>query len=772
MYNDRVEKQVSRAHLSIVDGAWQESPDNLAIVDEDTRGTLFLIAEVSGDPLGRDALARDLIETARREYAANRGSIALALTLGIRAANGVLYNFNLNAAREARRIAGITAVVMRNEELFIAQGGPGLTCLVRDYQLYRYPSESPWYEPADSIGEFTSSGAVPLGYRRDYNPDVFHLTLEQGDLVLISTRSLVHLLTEPELLDTVLSKPPEEIVDNLEEIAGTEDLSTVVIRLGAVTEAIFQGDSRARGARELEEGFPLPHTAPLPRGRAARAQVPIEPPEPIGPAMSASAEEELPDIDETRSPALKRGTVTLRNFLSPLSSARDSLTGTFLEIDWTAVDSVLDRAASLLLRALAWMTRIGIRAFSPDDAEHEHLPIFSSRLPNLQKVWKIAALLLPIALMLSSGWAWMSYRVELQHTQAVQSVELVNQANAAVEAGKSISKTDKNAAREAFQKAVSLAQQAQKLNPNNSAAKTAYFQAADWLDEINGTSVIFLLPRFTTFSDPKSNPTRIVSRVPDIFILDRGLQRIYRYTMNEIGSVATPFNGDGVILKKDDRVGERTVSEIIDMVWVDAGRLVALDRAGVFFQYDPLKSNWTARAATDGSQWARVNLAGTFLGNLYLLDPSKDQIWKYAASAEGVWTSAVSYLAPGAKIDLSNVVDFAIDGDLWLLRGDGTIWRLSNGKLADYAVRDLDVPLSKPVGLFTTPTMVGLYVADAGNQRIVQIDKVTGRYTRQFKPKTELRDAFDALKTLTADELTKKFFFINNNQAFLASMPQ
>jgi hypothetical protein len=68
--------------------------------------------------------------------------------------------------------------------------------------------------------------------------------------------------------------------------------------------------------------------------------------------------------------------------------------------------------------------------------------------------------------------------------------------------------------------------------------------------------------------------------------------------------------------------------------------------------------------------------------------------------------------------------------------------------------------------------MSSIYIADAGNQRIVQIDKTSGKFQRQFKPRGQDRDAFKSLKTLTVDEANKKFFFINGSQAYLATIPQ
>ncbi len=47
--------------------------------------------------------------------------------------------------------------------------------------------------------------------------------------------------------------------------------------------------------------------------------------------------------------------------------------------------------------------------------------------------------------------------------------------------------------------------------------------------------------KFATFTDAESNPAGVVIRWPDIFVLDRGTQQVYRYKANDAGSNAAPF---------------------------------------------------------------------------------------------------------------------------------------------------------------------------------------------------------------------------------------
>jgi hypothetical protein len=367
---------------------------------------------------------------------------------------------------------------------------------------------------------------------------------------------------------------------------------------------------------------------------------------------------------------------------------------------------------------------------------------------------------------------WLNYRANQEHIAAVEVQKLIDDSNKALDNTKRLAPTDRDAAREAAQNAMASAQKARDRDPKNQAANKAYNDAADWLDQFNGVAVLFTISSFATFSDEGAKPARIVTHYPDVFILDKGTQRIYRYAVTETVPSATPVGTDGIILKAGDKVDNRTVAQLIDMTWIESGRLVALERSGVFMQYDPARLQWSARSATDAAAWTRVNLAASYGTNLYLADAPLNQILKYVANNEGWWTSAVTYFMPGVNPDLSNLVDMTLDENVWLLRDNGSILRYMSGRPNDLQLRDLDKPLSQPVAIFTSDRIGNLYIADAGNQRVVQVDKTTGRFVRQFKPSAQNRDVFKSLKTLTVDEANRKFYFINGNQARLATIPQ
>jgi hypothetical protein len=188
-------------------------------------------------------------------------------------------------------------------------------------------------------------------------------------------------------------------------------------------------------------------------------------------------------------------------------------------------------------------------------------------------------------------------------------------------------------------------------------------------------------------------------------------------------------------------------------------------------QSDASESKWRAYPITDAAQWGDARAAASFFGNIYVLDASNRQIFKYAATNTGFASQSAPYLPANAKVDLSRAVDLAIDGDVWVLNGNGTVLRFRSGQPLAFQLSGLDTPLKNPVAIFTRAGVDSLYIADTGNQRIVEFDK-NGQFVRQFKPRAEDGDAFAALKALFVNETKRKFYFVSGNAVYLANVPK
>lgn len=119
----------------------------------------------------------------------------------------------------------------------------------------------------------------------------------------------------------------------------------------------------------------------------------------------------------------------------------------------------------------------------------------------------------------------------------------------------------------------------------------------------------------------------------------------------------------------------------------------------------------------------------TYLGNVYLLNPEEEQIYKFWNLPAG-YSKANSWVKEA--LAMTGVVDFAIDGEVWLLQSNGQLVRLVAGKQAPFAISNLSTPMSEPIKIFTQPKFKHLYILDRGEKRVVVLEKI-GNFLRQFK---------------------------------------
>ncbi len=91
--------------------------------------------------------------------------------------------------------------------------------------------------------------------------------------------------------------------------------------------------------------------------------------------------------------------------------------------------------------------------------------------------------------------------------------------------------------------------------------------------------------------------------------------------------------------------------------------------AGVFSIDDDDKAT---RVIENDSEWGNVTDIATYNGNLYLLDSSKDQIYKYVVTESG-FGNKTSYFAEGQAVDLSIYKSIAIDSSVYLGGGSSVI---------------------------------------------------------------------------------------------------
>lgn len=135
--------------------------------------------------------------------------------------------------------------------------------------------------------------------------------------------------------------------------------------------------------------------------------------------------------------------------------------------------------------------------------------------------------------------------------------------------------------------------------------------------------------------------------------------------------------------------------------------------------------------------WREITLIDSFGNNIYLLDKGQSEIWKYPALTDG-FGARRRWFGAGIQLDLSNVIDMKVDGDIWLLTSTGKLERYSRGVPADFSMEGFPSVegdrFAGPAAVFVGETKV--YVLETIPGRVVVFDKESGKYERQYASET------------------------------------
>jgi hypothetical protein len=146
------------------------------------------------------------------------------------------------------------------------------------------------------------------------------------------------------------------------------------------------------------------------------------------------------------------------------------------------------------------------------------------------------------------------------------------------------------------------------------------------------------------------------------------------------------------------------------------------------------------------AEWGDDVLAiGTFirdaeanLYNLYVIDPSEQQILAYSPAADGSGFPTSPQGRLSAPRDVSHITDLYIDGDIWVA-DNGQMLRLVGGKAEGWQAAtpgDETLRGDPAYRLITSGSARRegtMYGYDPQNQRVVALSKVNGAYIGQYR---------------------------------------
>lgn len=280
------------------------------------------------------------------------------------------------------------------------------------------------------------------------------------------------------------------------------------------------------------------------------------------------------------------------------------------------------------------------------------------------------------------------------------------------------------------------------------------------LDDIAGVARPSQAPIVVTVD---GRPDVMVLAGAELFLLDRIQGVIYRFQLTPAGS-SVQAGSDNTLLRAGDSVGNYAIGDLLDILWMTAGSirraggLLVFDSNGKVLDYQP----GTGITTLDGQSpdgGIRITAMASFGGAIYAYDSQSRQVIWIAPTQSGYSRRPYRYFEPGIQIDQSDVVDLAMDGDLFLLHESGEISRYYAGKPVPFRATVPNGPLIKPVQFEVTRSSI--YVLDPATTRVVQFSR-EGELVRQFQL-GEADSSLTAVSQIAVDENGGRLYLLNGS---------
>lgn len=169
-----------------------------------------------------------------------------------------------------------------------------------------------------------------------------------------------------------------------------------------------------------------------------------------------------------------------------------------------------------------------------------------------------------------------------------------------------------------------------------------------------------------------------------------------------------------------------------------------------------LANNSLEGRALDTGDWNNAEQLIVYGDKLYFLDPPTSQIYKYGIVPEG-YTPIAPYFEVGNVPDITGALDFAIDGNVYVLLPNNVIKQYLGGEDMTFQLKN--IPSSYPALASITHIYADadsdFYILDAGNKRVMRFDE-EGIYLAQY-----IYDTIENPSDFTVDQ-TGGFIYISS----------
>jgi hypothetical protein len=144
------------------------------------------------------------------------------------------------------------------------------------------------------------------------------------------------------------------------------------------------------------------------------------------------------------------------------------------------------------------------------------------------------------------------------------------------------------------------------------------------------------------------------------------------------------------------------------------------------------------------------------------LDSEANQVWRYAKKRESYGNSE-GYITNGS---ITNPIDLAIDGYIYVLQSDGKIVKFDRGSAVDFPISKAPLdPLSNPTKIYTELDLNKIFILEPSKSRVVVLDKdaqgTGATYSAQY-----VFDGISDVRDMYYDKGTNKLYLLDSQKVY------
>lgn len=273
--------------------------------------------------------------------------------------------------------------------------------------------------------------------------------------------------------------------------------------------------------------------------------------------------------------------------------------------------------------------------------------------------------------------------------------------------------------------------------------------------------------------------SRLVLQGVDLYALDSANSLVYRISIAPDGVSAASPAQPVANMRRNASVDGILVGEIFDIDFDDQNNtLVAIDRSGLLVSCPPnfiMRCNAQRLPGTD--RWSEPLRMNMWRGNLYVLDPTANQLFRYTPSGTSFASLPTNYFVSESRPNLNGAIDFDITrtgpGVVYVLYENGVMTSYLGSQPQNFTFVGFpdgqELRGTTVTGMYLNDSAIlpGFYIASRA-RRSVYVTTLAGTYQDTFRVFDE--SVFELLSAVAADPGPQILYAASGNSIFALRM--